>query len=1040
MQSLRMLACVFVSLVAAASMVFSQGPAATISGTVKDQSGAVLPGASVQVTSQETGRSRAVVTDSGGKYRVPALELGTYKVQASLAGFRTTVKSDVLLTVGSEVVVDLTAEVGQVSESVSVTAEVPLVQTSSAELSGLVGDKEIRDLPLNGRSYEALAFLQPGVVQFTSASSGTTARVANGSGNKISVSGTPSDFNSFLLDGTDIHDHAGFTPGSVARNNLGVDSILEFRVFTQNYSSEYGRTAGGVISAVTRSGSNGLHGSLFEFLRNNIVDARQFFDQGGTKPFRRNQFGTAVGGPIKRDRTFFFVNYEGLRERLATTLPNTVPSADAHLGKLPSGTVPVSPLIQPYLAFYPLPNGRNFGDGTAEFLWVTNNPTREDFGSVRVDHQFSNKNYLFGRMSIDDADVGLPGNLPPFAGIVKNRNVFSTMELKTIFTPQLLNVFRVALNRTNPMLDDAFSPANENALKFVPGRKWSITTTLTSGGAGQSGTLAQMGHIDSAPQFFTQNIFQYSDDVDLHRGRHSMRMGVNLERFQNNNIQASQDGSYAFGGLLALLAAQPTQFLARTLDSSINAGFRQWLLGYYFQDDFRVTDRLTLNLGIRHEFVTNPTEVHNQQANLIDVAHDPGPTFGKVFLTNNSLKDVAPRFGFAWTPFGHGKSVIRGGIGTYFNQISGRAYYVYARSAFTKNAVIGDATHPPPFPHPGLESVSSGSISLQTWDPRPNTPTVYQYNLTVEQQLSAGVVVTAGYVGSHGSHWIRDTAPNGRVPSFLPDGTPFYTGGSRLNPAIGNVRNVTTDSVGNYNALQFQVTKRFSQRFQFQTSYTWSKSTTDATAWGSAHTLNTAPIALIIFNRHADKSLSSLNQGQVIAVNSTYRLPGNSLTGIRGVLAKGWEMSGILKASSGTPISIQVGSNRSGDSNSDAPDRPNLLPGKSNNPVLGKVDQWYDPKAFGFPAAGFYGNLGRNTVQGPGLATVDFSMVKTFAIRERQTLTLRGEFFNLLNRANFGVPNRTAFTSSGAYAGNAGVIQDLATPSRQIQFGLRYSF
>jgi hypothetical protein len=321
--------------------------------------------------------------------------------------------------------------------------------------------------------------------------------------------------------------------------------------------------------------------------------------------------------------------------------------------------------------------------------------------------------------------------------------------------------------------------------------------------------------------------------------------------------------------------------------------------------------------------------------------------------------------------------------------------------------------------------------------------------------MAAGVVVTAGYVGSHGVHWIRDTAPNGRIPSFLPDGTPFYTGGNRLNPAFGNVRMVTTDSVGNYNALQLQVTKRFSQRFQFQTSYTWSKSTTDATAWGSAHTLNTAPIALIYFNRHADKSLSSLNQGQVIAVNSTYRLPGNSLTGVSGVLLKGWEMSGILKASSGTPISIQVGSNRAGDSNSDAPDRPNLLPGASNNPThgttagcgnipagqkLGTPDRWYDPCAFGFPAANFYGNLGRNTVQGPGLATVDFSMVKAFTIREHQTLTLRGEFFNLLNRANFGVPNRTAFASSGAFAGNAGVVQDLSTPSRQIQFGLRYSF
>jgi hypothetical protein len=298
------------------------------------------------------------------------------------------------------------------------------------------------------------------------------------------------------------------------------------------------------------------------------------------------------------------------------------------------------------------------------------------------------------------------------------------------------------------------------------------------------------------------------------------------------------------------------------------------------------------------------------------------------------------------------------------------------------------------------------------------------------------------------------------VPSFLPDGTPFYTGGNRRNPNFGNVREVTTDTVSNYNGMQLQVTKRFSQHFQFQTSYTWSRAITDSGAWGSAHTQNTAPIAYIYFDRKADRSLSSLNQSHVLAINSTYRLPANTFKGPAGVVLNGWEISGIAKAATGIPVSIEVGSNQSQDNNSDAPDRPNLKPGMSNNPShgvsagcfipggatiragekLGTPDRYYDPCAFSLPARGFYGNLGRNTVIGPGLFTMDFSLVKTFVLREGHNLTFRSEFFNLLNRANFQIPQRTVFNSSGGYAGTAGLIQDLATPSRQIQFSLRYSF
>jgi hypothetical protein len=1008
---------------------YAQGTTGIISGVVRDATGAVLPGVNIQVINRETGVARTVITDDVGRYRVPGLEAGTYAVEGSLAGFRTIIKEGITLTVGSQVVVDLSSELGELSEAVTVTSEVPLVQTTSAELSGLVGDKEIRDLPLNGRSYEALAFLQPGVSQFTSASSGTTAIVANGSGAKMSVAGTPGDFQSFLLDGTDVHDHAGFTPGSVARNNLGVDAIREFRVLTQNYSAEYGRTAGGVVSAVTRSGTNSVHGSAFEFFRDNALDAREFFDQGGTKPFRRNQFGVAVGGPIRHDRTFYFLNYEGLRETRTQTLLRTVPTALARQGSLPGRTVAVSQLIRQYLDLIPLPNGRDFNDGTAEFLWEAPTETHEDFVSARVDHQVSDRQSLFGRVMFDKARSTQPNTLPPFESLVTSRNLFATLEHKYILSLRVLNVARAAFNRTDPLLRDQVNLPGDDERRFVNNRTWSITSQVAA--------FSDIGHLNSAPQHFAQNIIQFSDDMDIQAGPHSIRLGFNFERLQNNNETQTNQAQYQFTDLESLLLASPARFQALTLDSGTTARFRQSFIGYYLQDDWKVANSLTLNLGLRHEFVTIPTEVNGNQANIRNVVTDTAPTFGPVFTKNPSLKNFAPRLGLAWVPFGERRPVFRGGAGIYYNEIMGRLYYQYARSGFLKTAQINR----PRFPNPGLETVTSGNVSYSVWEPQPRTPSVYQYNLTVEQQLPWNVVGTVSYAGSLGRHWIRDRSPNTRIPQFLPNGTPFYVvTAPRINPAFGNIRQIVTDANSNYNALQLQVTRRQSTQLVWQTSYTYSSAISAATAWGAAHTQNTSDIALNPWDANFDRSLSSFHVRHMLAVNATYHFPGDTLTGFAGILGRGWETSAIVSARSGTSFTVQLGFNRSNDGNSDAPDRPNLRAGASNNPIVGTVERWYDPKAFELPEAGFYGNLGRNTLIGPDLINVNMSIVKTFPVREGHTIAFRSEFFNLFNHANFGLPNRFPLLPDGSYSGSAGVIQSLATSSRQIQFGLRYSF
>src|ERR1700693_1322968 len=368
-------------------ITWAQVTTGTISGTVKDSTGAVLPGAKVVVLNEETGISRTVETDAAGRYSALSLGLGNYRVTGSLEGFQTEVRSGIVLTVGREAVVDLTLTVGAVTQTVEVMGEAPLVESTSASLGSLVDDRTIRELPLNGRSYDQLALLQPGVTLLSPGQSSLTA-FNFGSGKRFSVGGQRANSNSFLLDGTIINDQANATPGGAAGTNLGVDTILEFKIFTNSFKAEYGHSAGSVVTAITRSGTNTLHGTAFEYIRNSALDARNFFDvRSGPPSFKRNQFGGVLGGPIKKDKTFFFVGYEGLRQGLAATQIATVPTLLARQGILPTGTVPVNPASVPFLNLYPLPNGRDFGDGTGEYLSAPTIVTNENNFMARVDHQ-----------------------------------------------------------------------------------------------------------------------------------------------------------------------------------------------------------------------------------------------------------------------------------------------------------------------------------------------------------------------------------------------------------------------------------------------------------------------------------------------------------------------------------------------------------------------------------------------------------------------------------------------------------------------------
>ena len=649
-------------------VTWAQVTTGTISGTVKDTSGAVLPGAKVVVLNEGTGISRTVETDAAGRYSAPSLSLGNYRVTGSQEGFQTEVRSGIVLTVGREAVVDLSLSVGAVTQTVEVQGEAPLVESTTASLGSLVDDRTIRALPLNGRSYDQLALLQPGVILFDPGTINDTT-FQSGTGKRFSVGGQRSFSNNFLLDGTNISDEGNGTPGGAAGTNLGVDTILEFKIFTNSFKAEFGRTSGSVVTAITRSGTNSFHGTAFEYIRNSALDARNFFDVGSSPPpFKRNQFGGVLGGPIKKDKTFFFGGYEGLRQGLGTTLIATVPTLPSRQGILPTGTVPVNPVVVPYLNLYPLPNGRDFGDGTGEYLSAPTVVTNEDNFMIRVDHQLNAKTGIFGRYTFDRDSLNAPQSIPPLVQILGSRRQYTTLQANSILGPKVLNNFRFAYNRTSNSLDQRFIPDPGPQLAIIPGQPFgaiAIGALITNARA-----ITQLGgNSGSGASTYAYSIFEWGDDFSYIAGKHTLKTGVDIQRLRDNAAKGTGlRGVYTFTTFSDFLAGRAAN-LQTSSPLGINNywGVRQSLYGAYGQDDYAVNSRLTLNLGLRWETATDPTEVNGKSAFLPSPAATATVVSGRFFSIGK--KNFEPRFGLAWRLNASGKTVLRAGGGIYHNQI-----------------------------------------------------------------------------------------------------------------------------------------------------------------------------------------------------------------------------------------------------------------------------------------------------------------------------------------------------------------------------------
>ncbi len=1059
--------------------------AATVSGTVRDQSGGAISAAAVVAKSEDTGAVRKGVTNGAGFYEISALPVGRYEVRVEKTGFAEGIRTGINLAVGQEASVDLSLRLGTSSQQVTVNADAPIVSVTTTDISGLVGERQVKDLPLNGRSYDELLTLNPGVVNFTWEKTGG-AGVSNSTvGNNFAVSGNRPQQNLYLLNGIEFTGAAenNMQPGGTSQELMGVDAVREFNVLRDSYGAEYGKHPGAQVSIVTQSGTNQFHGSLYEFLRNNDLDARNFFDGASAPGFQRNQFGAALGGPIKKDKSFLFGDFEELRQHLHQTGVDLVPDTNARNGYLPCKLVspalhpcPPSRLafvgVSPLISAWPLPSAGapDFGGISEAF----NNPLqtiRDDFGTVRLDQILSSRDFLNAAYTVDDSADLTPTSTNLYSTDVETlREQVASLEETHEFSATLLNTARVGYSRASYFFTGEPTPGTPAALLpgFLTGDP---IGALVVGGSAASNPTAQIslaGSNNGSNLRVARNIFTYEDRVSLTRSRHQFNFGAWFQQFQSNETLAlSQYGQATFTSLQTFLQSTASSLLYDPSPTEMN--WRSVFGALYAEDVIRMNPRLTISLGFRDEFTTGWNEGHGRASNYTypNGVISTQPTIGdSVFTRNNGKFLPQPRVGIAWSPFSE-KTAIRAGFGMYNDLQDALGYRTDQNAPFNPtyslpNAAVSRFPLSTAAPVPATARLVPGGV-----EPDLETPTLVSWSFRLEQELTANTALRVGYVGSHGYHELIGIDANepfpvicpaapcpARYPSnFLaslantpvPAGTYYVPTATRANPALANTWTYFSEGDSSYNALQVDVNHRFHDGFTLRGAYTWSKTIDDGDSLNSTTSGGEPALASNPFDLGADRGLANFDVRNVGVISAVYALPfGHSKqfltngSGFGNALASGWTVNSIVTLQSGFPFTPQLSYNPSNNGDTRNPVRPYVNPSFTGPVILGTVSKWFNPAAFLAPpnGSGFYGNLGRDTLIGPGLATWDFSLLKDTPIRERANLQFRAEFFNILNRANFNTPNAVVFTPTGV-SPTAGVITSTSTTSRQIQFGLK---
>ena len=781
--------------------VYAQVSGATLSGTVTDASGSAVPNATVSVKNTATGIIREVTTDSAGFYSMPNLPPAGYEVKTTASGFSTQIQTGITLTVGLQQALNISLKVGQLSETVTVTSEAPQVELTSSAITAEVDETTVRELPLNGRDWSSLAVLEPGVLGIRSqlGTTGSVNRGNRGFGNQLATNGHRPSENTYRMNGINVNDYSNGSPGSVEGKQLGVDGIQEFSVVTTNYAAEYGRTSGAVINAVLKQGSNGFHGDAYWFLRDEGLDAKNFFDTSAhIAPFHRNQFGASAGGPIIKDKTFFFADYEGVRQARSGTARNTVPSLAARNGTLCStsaascggspifvNTLPASindtaanngngtnangidNVTAKYLALYPQPNPALGTDPTGNFGFVVTNPLQvytENYLTTRVDHKFSEKDSLDGFYFYDKSPQTTPDNFLLSTTKTLSSRQMVGLEETHIFSPSLVNTFRAGYNRSVGGVGvpgAALNPiASDTTLGVGMGRNAPIIQI-------NGGLSLMQGSLSSQAQYnHILNSFQYDDDAFLTRGLHSIKFGVSVERLQGHEFTLQRpNGSFVFNNLQSFLTNLPLT-LNNIGSTAVGKpyGDRTTFIGGYVQDDWKIRSNVTLNFGLRYEMATLPTEIHNNFSILQNINGGPRVSVTHPWQTNPTLANFAPRVGFAWDPFKDGKTSVRGGFGVFdvlpgtwvgLNQMVGSYPFALTLSSSGTPAPYSFAT--PLANSIGANQTNPTAATIahaQAWAPEQNPKRNYSmnWNFNVQRQITPTLTATVGYVGMHTVH------------------------------------------------------------------------------------------------------------------------------------------------------------------------------------------------------------------------------------------------------------------------------------------------
>src|ERR1700730_11962967 len=917
----------------------------TLSGTITDPSGRAVPQAQIVIKNVATGVERTVTTNSDGFYTAVNLLPGEYQVKITATGFNTEVKTGITMNVGAQQTFDLALHVGTVSHTVEVTTDAPAVQVTSSEISATVNATTVRELPLNGRSWTDLAALQPGVETIQTQPSFATGadRGNRGFGQQLTISGARPQQNNYRLDGVSLNDYANGAPGSVLGGNLGVDAIQEFSVLTSNYSAEYGKTSGGVVNAITRSGTNSFHGSVYEFLRNSALDAKNFFESSsvGKAAFKRNQFGGTMGGPIVKDHTFFFADFESNRQSKGIANIDFVPSPAARTGNLQAGSVIVDPLIQQYLALYPVPAA--CGGDVCPYNFSGQQVVNENFITTHIEHRFSDKDSVIGTYLFDRTPYSSPD---PFGNVglatLTARQIVAIEETHS-FNTGLVNAIRFGFNHENVRNNTsatALNPAAANAaLGVFPNRNASVLNV--------SGMSSLPGGLGGLPTYlYGWNSFQGYDDAFLTLGKHSIKFGGAVEGMHLNvTAEPDPNGVWFFQDIAHLLQNQPSKFNGGVVSAVKPRNFRQTILGAYIQDDWHWMPNLTLNLGLRYEMATVPTETNGLLVNLRNIS-DPLPICGRpdpqcagtgpLFTSNPTLHNVEPRLGFAWDPFKNGRMAVRGGVGLFdvlplpyeYFDLQTQAVPFFQYLTFSSTGAPVQPLKLGPLPSADFSTSQLRSSYIES---NPKRNYVAEWNMNVQYGLTPNLTAMIAYVGSRGVHQpFRVDEANMTLPTLKSAGYLWpkvdafgnvfsaqcnsldATGPADpascapppiVNPAFSSIRAVFYKGRSYYNSLELQLSKRMSHGFQLQGAFTWGRSIDTSSATELGDPFGNSISSLNYFDTRLTRGLSDFNVGRTLVINGTWNIPSRKeWAGPAHWLTDGWELGTIFTASDGVPF------------------------------------------------------------------------------------------------------------------------------------------